>query len=239
MPSTILAVATRILPAAAAVMSRPSWRVIARSSARARRVDIEREFAAEAQSNITPLATSRGRAMKSLRIPRSDELDYWRVPAWSMSTSDLDTACDLLGVDSAKREELHAAVIAEACRYLRRKKQEEATPPLSRQKAQLTKVQNAAGRLMREVEKLEPCLDAEFALLHELRRQSRDAGICNTLELATPRTMADVLRLIAWLRDGAADGSSFVDDRYGPKSRRSLHLWTVASSIRAEPVQPL
>jgi len=49
MPRTILAVATRIMPAAAAaVMSRPSGRVIARSSVRARRVDIEREFAAEA-----------------------------------------------------------------------------------------------------------------------------------------------------------------------------------------------
>ena len=60
--------------------------------------------------------------MKSLRVPRSDELDYWRVPAWSMSTSDLDTACDRLGVDSAKREELHTAVIAEARRYLRRTK---------------------------------------------------------------------------------------------------------------------
>jgi len=194
-----------------------------------RRVDIEREFADEAreisESEITPLPTSRGRAMKSLRIPRSDELDYWRVPAWSMSTSDLDTACDRLGVDSAKREELHTAVIAEARRYLRRTKQEKATPPLSHQKARLAKVEDAAGRLMREVEKLAPCLDAEFALLHELRRQSRDAGICNTFELATPRTIADVLRLIAWLRDGAADGSSFVDDRSGPKSRPSLHLF--------------
>src|SRR6266446_2603332 len=162
MPRTILAVATRIMPAAAAaVMSRPSGRVIARSSARARRVDIEREFAAEAheisESDITPLTAARGRAMKSLRIPRSDELDYWRVPAWSMSTSDLDTACDRLGVDSAKREELHTAVIAEARRYLRRTKQEEATPPLSRQKALLAKVEDAAGRLMREVEKLAPC----------------------------------------------------------------------------------
>jgi hypothetical protein len=36
------------MPAAAAVMCRPSRRVIARSSARARRVNIEGEFAAEA-----------------------------------------------------------------------------------------------------------------------------------------------------------------------------------------------
>jgi hypothetical protein len=198
-----------------------------------RRVNIEREFADKAreisESEITPLPTSRGRAMKSLRIPRSDEFDYCRVPAWSMSASDLDTACDRLGVvDSAKRKELHTAVIAEAGRYLRRTKQEKATPPLSRQKAQLVKVENAAGQLVREVEKLATCLDAEFALLHGLRRQSRDARICNSLELATPRTLADVLRLIAWLRDGAADGSSFVDDRPGPKSRPSLHLFVLS-----------
>jgi hypothetical protein len=143
-----------------------------------------------------------------------------------MSTSDLNTACDRLGVvDSAKREDLRSVVMVEAGRYLRRTKQEEATPPLSRQKAQLAKVEGAAGRLMREVEKLATSLDAEFALLYELQRRSRDAGISKVFDPATPRTIDDVLGLIAWLRDGAADGSSFVDDRSGPKSRRSLHLF--------------
>ena len=204
--------------------------MIARSIAWARRVDIESEFTEEAcetsESDITQLATSRETTMKSLRTPRSDEPDHWRVPAWSMSASDLDTACDRLGVvDCTKRQELRAAVIAEAGRYLRRTKQEQATPPLSRQKAQLAKVEDAAGRLMREVEKLASNLDAEFALLYELQRGSRDAGISNAFDLATPRNIADVLRLIAWLRDAAADGSSFVADRSGPKSRRSLHLF--------------
>lgn len=164
--------------------------------------------------------------MKSLPIPQSGDFDHWRIPAWSMSTSDLDKACDWLGgVGCAKREELRAAVMAEAGLYLRRTKQEVATPSLSRQKAQLAKVSDAAERLLLEVKKLAPGLDAEFALLYELERQSRDAGISGASCLGNPRNIDDVLGFIARLRDAAIDGSRFIDNRSGPKSTWSLHLF--------------
>jgi hypothetical protein len=114
-----------------------------------------------------------------------------------------------------------------AGRYLRWTHQEDARPPLPRQKAQLAKVKNAAGRLVEEVEKLASHLDAEFALLYQLERLSRYAEIFDITGLATPMNIGDVQDLIAWLRDGAANASSFLDDRSGPKSRPSLYFFVL------------
>jgi hypothetical protein len=72
---------------------------------------------------------------------------------------DLDTACELLGgVDCAKRKKLRAPVTAEAGHYLRRTKQEIATPPLYRTKTQLAKLSAAARRPFVEVKKFAPGL---------------------------------------------------------------------------------
>jgi hypothetical protein len=74
-------------------------------------------------------------------------------------TPDLDTACELLGgVDCAKRKKLRAPVTAEAGHYLRRTKQEIATPPLYRTKTQLAKLSTAARRPFVEVKKFAPGL---------------------------------------------------------------------------------
>ena len=71
---------------------------------------------------------------------------------------DLDTADELLGgVDCSKREKRRAPVTAKAGRYVRRRKQEIATP-LDRQVARLAKVSAASGRLLVEVTKLVPGL---------------------------------------------------------------------------------
>jgi hypothetical protein len=146
-----------------------------------------------------------------------------------MSTSQLDNGANLLGgVEATKRGELRAGVEAAADRYLRWTKQEGATPSLSRQKAQLAKVKNAAERLVEEVEKLASNLDAEFAFLYELQRRRPHAEISKAAGLATPTSIDDVRDLIAWLRDGATDGSSFLDDRSGPKSRPSLDLFVLS-----------
>ena len=97
-----------------------------------------------------------------------------RATAWKMSTSQLDDASNLLGgVEATKREKLRTAVMEAAGRYLRWTRQEDATPPLSCQKAQRVKVKNAAGRLVEEVEKLARNPDAEFAFLYQLQRGSR------------------------------------------------------------------
>jgi hypothetical protein len=146
-----------------------------------------------------------------------------------LSTCELDKVFDLLGaVESIPPEELRAAVTTEAGRYFRRTKQEGTTPPLSRQKAQLAKVKKAAGRLVEEVENLASNLDAEFAFLYQLQRPSRDAEMFNAAGLATPLNIDDVRDLIAWLRDGASGGASFLDDRSGPKSRPSLYLFVLS-----------
>jgi hypothetical protein len=146
-----------------------------------------------------------------------------------MSTSQLDDASNLLGgVEATKREKLRTAVMEAAGRYLRWTRQEDATPPLSCQKAQLVKVKNAAGRLVEEVEKLARNPDAEFAFLYQLQRGSPEAEISHAAGLAKPKDVDDVRNLIAWLRDGATGGLSFLDTRSGPKSRPSLDLFVLS-----------
>src|SRR5262245_29697929 len=120
-------------------------------------------------------------------MPMTDEPALRRAPAWTMSASELDEACGLLGVvEATKEEEVRAVVIAAAGRYLRWRSRENATPPLVRQKAQLVKVKNAAGRLVKEVENLARNPDAEFAFLYQLQRRSGDAEISNAAGLAKP-----------------------------------------------------
>jgi hypothetical protein len=160
-------------------------------------------------------------------MPSSDDPALGATPLWTMATAELDTALDLLGVvDSTKRDKLRAAVTVEAGRYLRRTKQERATPPLSRQKEQLAKVKNAAGRLIEELEKLAP--DAAFAFLYQLLRVGRDGGISSAADLATPMNIDDLRDFVALLRDGAAGASSFLDARSGPTSRPSLDLFVLS-----------
>jgi hypothetical protein len=146
-----------------------------------------------------------------------------------MSTAELDRAANLLGVvEPEKWEELRAAVTEAARRYLRCTSQENTTPSLSRQKAQLVKVKNAAGRLVEEVEKLALNPDAEFAFLYQLQRWSWEAEISHAAGVAKPMDIDDVRNLIAWLRNGATEGLSFIDTRSGPKSRPSLHLFVLS-----------
>jgi len=161
-------------------------------------------------------------------MPTADEPALASAPAWSMSTGELEKTADLLGVvECPEREKLHAAIAAAAGCYLRWTKQERATPPLTQQKEQLTKVKNAAGRLVTEVEKLTRNPDAEFAFLYQLQR-SRDGEISNAAGFAMSMTIDDVLDLVAWLRDGASGGPSFLDSRSGPKSRPSLCLFVLS-----------
>jgi hypothetical protein len=146
-----------------------------------------------------------------------------------MSASELDDVSNLLGgVESTKREDLRAAVMEAAGRYLRWTRQEDAMPLLSRQRAQLAKVKNAAGRLVEELEKLASNPDAEFAFLYQLQRLSRDAEIFDVPDLATSMNIDVVRDLIAWLRDGATGEPRFLDDRSGPKSRPSLYLFVLS-----------
>jgi hypothetical protein len=159
-------------------------------------------------------------------MPTADEPSLGQTPARTISSSEFEAAFDLLGVvDPVRRDELRGAVMMEARRYLRWTKQEGVTPPLSRQKVQLAKVKDAAGRLIAEVEKLVANPDAEFAFISELQRLSCDAEIFNTTGLATSIKIDDVRNVIAWLRDGASDTSGFLVDRSGPKSRPSLDLF--------------
>jgi len=157
----------------------------------------------------------------------TDEPAFGRAAVGAMSDSGLNKACDLLEVaEPIKRDQLRAAVAVEADRYLRRTKQEDATPPLSRQKAQLTNVKNAAGRLIEEVAKLASNPDAEFAFLYQLQG-SRDANISNAAGLTAPIDIDIVRDLVAWLRDGAS-APRFLDVRSGPTSRPSLHLFALS-----------
>jgi hypothetical protein len=156
----------------------------------------------------------------------TNETALGQTPAWTFSISQLDTAIDLLGdAASRKRDELRAAVMMEVDRYLRWTKQEDATLPLCCQKAQLTKVKNAARRLVAEVEKLAHHSDAEFAFLYQLERLSRDTEILKAAGLATSMNIDVVTVVVAWLRNGATSASSLLDRRSGPKSRLSLYLF--------------
>ena len=161
-------------------------------------------------------------------MPTTDEPALVSAPAWSMSTGELEKAAGLLGVmECPRREELRAAITAAASHYIRWTKHERATPPLTQQKEQLAKVKNTAGWLVAEVEKLTHYPDAEFAFLYQLQG-SRDATISNATGLATSMNIDAVRDLVAWLRDGASGGPSFLDSRSGPKSRPSLCLFVLS-----------